>query len=284
MTYEAITALASNTSLAVITLMTVGWWWICRRTGSSHALHMRLWRILTGNREISHPQIRAYIEEQDSLMAFRLSSGMRVKSATHADRAIAFVTARDLSPDLIRRVGDYFDADELRMASRPSNLLKIWLFFATAVLLLIFAIAGFASFEQRVLVSLKETGTWLWLSSSEAQAVRPALLGDRPILSFVECPKADFQGWSARDVAILCSIRTNPALGPYIEKTRKRQRVTFLVLATFSLVVAGSQWLEFLRANAAERLARQLDKWAATSAATQPINVAPEPAAATPLP
>lgn len=259
MSFESFTAYAGSTGFGILALAGAGWGWVYWRTGSGHAFSMRLWRVLTGTRDIADSQIRAYVAEQDSLMAFRISSGMRANSTEHARRAIAFIAARELSPDLVRQAGDYFCANELRMASRPSKRLRAWHFFTTGTLLLVFAMTGLASFEKRVLVTLKETGTWLWLSNSDAQPVRPMMPGSRPILSFSQCPGPDITGWSAHDIAIVCSVGSDPALAAYVEKTQKRQRMLFLVLAAISLALGGSQWLDFQRANAASRLAKMLD-------------------------
>ena len=229
MSFEYLTALAGGTSLLIVMLVAAGWLWIYRRTGSSHAPAMRIWRVLTGGREIADQAIRDYIEEQDGLMAFRLGSGMRVRSAEHARRAICFIAKHDLSPDLLRQVGEYFDANELRMGKLPSYFYRVWLFMSATVLASLFLVAGLAAFDQRTLVSLKKTGSWYWLSQTSAEPAGPFHEGKR--LWFSSCPQAPAVGAAYIDeYEILCSIRRDPVYGDYLGETLRGQRTALVIL------------------------------------------------------
>lgn len=260
MSPEHLTALAGGTSLIIVMLVASGWLWIYRKTGSSHAPAMRIWRVLTGGREIADPAIRDYIEEQDSLMAFRLGSGMRVRSAEHARRAICFIAKHDLSPDHLRQVGDYFDANELKMGKLPSCWYRTWLFFSATVLATLFLVAGLTAFDQRTLVSLKQTGSWYWLSQTLAEPLGgPFRESSR--LVFSSCPEVPAAEATYNvEHEILCSIRRDPAYSDYLNDTLRSQRIALVFLVVISFWVAIWQWKEFLRATIAIRFERELSE------------------------
>ena len=274
MSPDHLTALAGGTSLLIVLLVALGWLWIYRKTGSSHASAMRIWRVLTGGREIADKAIRDYIEEQDGLMAFRLGSGMRVRSAEHARRAICFIAKHDLSPDRLRQVGDYFDANELKMGKLPSFWYRVWLFFSATVLAGLFLVAGFTALEQRTLVSLKQTGSWYWLSQTSAEPVGPVNESARLWFSACsEAPAATATYTSERE--ILCSIRRDPAYLDYLIETLRGQRIALVFLMVISFFVAIWQWRDFLRSTAAIRLEKELSEKLAATSPDESVNAEP---------
>lgn len=48
------------------------------RTGSSHILMSRLWRLASGGAEVQDERIRTYLQDQHALMSFRFVTGVRV--------------------------------------------------------------------------------------------------------------------------------------------------------------------------------------------------------------
>lgn len=191
-------------------------------------------------------------------MAFRLGSGMRVRSAEHARRAICFIAKHDLSPDHLRQVGEYFDANELKMGKLPSPWYRVWLFVSATVLAGLFLVAGLTAFDQRTLVSLKQTGSWYWLSQTSAEpSDGPFRQGER--LWFSSCPDVSAAGVTyTGEQEILCSIRRDPAYGDYLSETLRSQRIALVFLMVISFWVAIWQWKEFLRAMVATRFEREL--------------------------
>lgn len=51
--------------------------WICARTGSTHVLNKRLWRLVLGKHEIKSPALSAFAEQRDDLMHFRTLTSLK---------------------------------------------------------------------------------------------------------------------------------------------------------------------------------------------------------------
>jgi len=192
-------------------------------------------------------------------MAFRVSSGMQTNSIESACRAIDFVVKYELSPDLLRSAGDYFDPHKLRMAKTPSKWVIARRAFGLGTMTLFVMLALAVSTEDRILVSLKKTGTWLWLSTEDATIATPKLRGSRETLTFAECPKPSVSNWTTEDIKIVCSIRSDPALRIYIERTRRMQKSVFLTLSLLLAMVGVTQWIAYFKAIAAADLAKELE-------------------------
>lgn len=271
MNLDSLTAIAGSTSLLNLSLAVLGFAWIRWRTGSSHPLNMRIWRIMTGANKVTHPRIRRYIEDQDSLMAFRVSSGMQVNSIESACRAMEFVAQHDLPADLLRAAGDYFDPHQLQMAKNPSGGIAARHFFTAGLLGLTVMLALAMSSEQRILVSLKKTSTWIWLSVEDATLAAPKLFGSRETITFSECPAPSVSNWSAQDIEIICAIRSDPALRTYIERTRRTQKSVFLVVAALLALLCASQWMAYRKDISALELVKQLE---AKDLAQPPVHAA----------
>lgn len=104
--------------------------WVIWRTESRHTLIHRLWQLVHGNQEITDPEIKAFINEQNSLMSFRFIAGVPVSNLEQARQLIQWTKLRKVEMFALRMAGRYFDPDkrQIRVEDLPSKLTqKIWL-------------------------------------------------------------------------------------------------------------------------------------------------------------
>ncbi|WP_143093286.1 DUF6216 family protein [Polaromonas sp. OV174] len=110
--------------------------WVILRTRSRHSLLYRLWQLVHGNQEISDPEVKAFISEQNSLMSFRFIAGVPVSTLEHAHQLIQWTKRHNVEMFALRMAGEYFDPDlrQIRVQKLPSKLMQgAKLFLATLI-------------------------------------------------------------------------------------------------------------------------------------------------------
>lgn len=226
----------------------------CWRAGSFHPVNARLLRIFISRDEVEDHIIRKNLADQAALVSFRMTYGVRSRTLTDARKLVSFAEDRNVPIDLIGKAGWVFDLRKL--AINPKRVPHTaWLYVAGIVLvILMLAIAVFfaASTKEQLLVTVKETGTWLWLSKEEANTVRP-FFGERGALDQSGCSLNQSgirppEGFAQKDPKILCGIWQDSLLESHLVKEVPKQRRVFLVaaavLAWYALMVFGTlrQW------------------------------------------
>ena len=226
--------------------------WIVWRTESMHVLRRRLWLLIHGSQDISDPAIRAFVEEQSSLTAFRMFSGIRVNSVEDAQQLIEWAKVNAISLRTISGCGDYFDA-ELRIV-KTQKLPRRWVQRALGVLAAtgFFAVMIFvcATSFSKVAFTFKSDQRWFLADQSSARALWPltALFSDP--LRQVECqklsPTTEEQKFFRPDqLKMLCELLGDEKWSEYFTSRLREQRLAslmlFAVTALLTYLLASSR-------------------------------------------
>jgi hypothetical protein len=226
----------------------------CWRAGSFHPVNARLLRFFISKDEIEDPIIKKNLADQAALVSFRITHGVHSRTLTDARKLAGFAEDKNVPIDLIGKAGWVFDLRKLVI--NPKRVPhKAWLFAAGAALvtlILAIAILCAAATKGDLLVTVKETGTWLWLSEDSARTVRP-FFGKRETFDESSCSPDQSKigapdGFDQKDPKILCGIWEDSALESHLAKELKKQRRVLLmavaVLVWYALMVFGMlrQW------------------------------------------
>ena len=95
MDFATLPSLSSSLSIAAPSLICMAFVWVIWRTESLHVLMHRLWQLVHGKQEITDPEVRAFIDEQTSLISFRLFAGVKVNSLAQARQLIQWAKRKD---------------------------------------------------------------------------------------------------------------------------------------------------------------------------------------------
>ncbi|NIK00187.1 DUF6216 family protein [Xanthomonas cannabis] len=217
---------------------------ICLRAGSLHPVNMRLLRLFIGKEDIEDQVIRRHLSDHAALTVFRMTYGIHVLTLADAKRLAETAEAQNVPLDLIGRVKDAFDIQNFKLKRNdpPGRGKAFVLAFCLVILSLGSVLFGAASFSEKLLVSLKSTGTWLWLSEDQAQASNPFIVGKRGILRVEDCKLPSDQrnrlisapkGFDARDPEILCGIWQDSNLKKELARSVLEQKRAFVMAAAF---------------------------------------------------
>ncbi|MCW6027154.1 DUF6216 family protein [Stenotrophomonas sp. SRS1] len=216
---------------------------ICWRAGSLHPLNNRLLRLFISRDDIQDPFVKKNLSDYSALAVFRLTYGIPARTLVDAKKIIGKAQARNVPLDLVGLAGSAFDLDNFTVIEkkRPRGVsvaLCGLMLFACFWVTLILALGAT---EQRLLISLNTTGTWLWLGKDQAQIAKPTLSGKRPIFSVASCTdpsRAKYEdqgadGFRPADPNILCGIWADPRTSAELMTSVREQRLTFLFASAF---------------------------------------------------
>lgn len=220
---------------------------ICWRAGSLHPLNNRLLRLFISRDDIQDELVKKNLSDYSALSVFRMTYGVSARTLHDARGIIFRAETKNIPLDLVGRAGLAFDLDEfvVNKKKRPGRSsvviagVLIYLFFCLAM------VAGISATEDRLLVSLKSTGTRLWLSNDTAQPAFQMGFGERTSLSSRSCQENEKkrakdgtpQGFSSNDYSILCGIWRDPSTKNKIRNDLYQQRWTLLVATFFCIWV-----------------------------------------------
>lgn len=211
-------------------------------TQSLHVLRWRIWRLVVGDKEPTDLQTRAYVDEQSSLVAFRLFSGLPVRTLSEIGALRDWADARGFSLHELSGISRFFDLERrcIRLpyprTYRLGNGLAILL---TSILLLL---SVMLSAEASINIRLRASDQWYWVNSREAQASRrngPLWPGNPDqTLSRADCShaeKAGAGGFAAEDRQVLCELWQSSSA--VMEPMVAQQQWGFRSLAAIVLVL-----------------------------------------------
>ena len=238
--------------------------WVILRTESRHTLLYRLWQLVHGNQEISDPEVRAFISEQNSLMSFRFIAGVPVSTLEHARQLIQWTKRHNVEMFALRVAGGYFDPDlrQIRIEKLPSKLLQSSKLFLAALAVPIAVVSGLLAYTDSATLKIKATDRWFLMSESEARPVWPL---NANAIRKTDC-SADISAITTRttftekEVGVLCEVLNHDGTPSYIKDSVKGQRRSSMFLIIVTLVAAWILVMEFMSGYVARRLAkRKLD-------------------------
>lgn len=260
---EWITVFASNASLLSVICIASAAAFICWKAGSLHPISSRLLHLFIRRDDVEDNMIRKSLRDQAALVSFRVAHGVRVHTLEDAKSLITFSDNNNVSLRLIARAGRAFDQKKLSVVPKrvPSRIL---LLVPMVVLLLCFiaaAVLVVASASSSILVSVKATGTWVWLSENDARlAFSPETT---TTLRAGSCNQGRpstlaHPGFMQDDVKVLCEVWQDPGISNYLVEELPKQRVTLLVLLLPVVWILAQSYLVLRQWTAAIELKASL--------------------------
>ena len=200
------------------------------------------------NPDNSDGVVRQLVRGREALAEFRYIFGLRARSLKDVERLKQWAVDGDEDLAAAAGCGRYFDVKICRVA-RPSVCLTLGLIaFVIALYVSTFASVGLAT-RSEVLVSVKDTSQWFWLSTEQAVHTDP-LRWYRNVLNevvperYIREDCAAYQaarGTSTKEeLGLICAGLLHPQLDTFVEKSLKEQRE---YLAGLSALLG---WLLFL--------------------------------------
>jgi hypothetical protein len=245
---------------------------ICWLAGSLHPLKHRLLRLFISRDDIEDRFMKQALAESSALSVLELTYGIRARTIKDAKRIIGRAQSLNLPLRQIGLAGTAFDTETFTVVAkkRPQSI-AVWVSLAGMLLcwtLMITFILG--ATESRLLATLKETDTWIWLGTDQAQLARTTLSGNPATITKTTCPLSDMPAaglssdgtserkksllssdprFNSKDNAILCRIWQDPSLRADLEDSVREQRVTFSLTA--ALMAGASLFFIYVQRHAA---------------------------------
>ncbi|PIF75806.1 hypothetical protein CLU95_2959 [Variovorax sp. 54] len=251
-------------SVAAPILIGAAFVWVIWRTESRHVLIRRLWQLVHGKQEITDPEVRAFVDEQTSLVSFRLFAGIPVASLTEAHQLIQWAKHNDVQMRTLRHCGELFDAElrqvkEHKLPGRASQAARLAGFVAAVA---VFALSVASLPTDRALLSLKATGRLFLATATEITAAWPLQTAS---LSASDCTNiaSDIEArtsFSEDEVKALCSVFKDAGFPAFVKSTVKEQRWSAVLLCLFATWLAWLALFAWGAGVAAKKLAdRRID-------------------------
>lgn len=251
---------------------------ICWHAGSLHPLKHRLLRLFISRDDIEDRFMKQVLAESSALSALKLTYGIRVRTIKDAKRIIGRANSLNLPLRQIGLAGSAFDTETFTVVAdkRPHSSVAWLTSLGLVISFLLLITFTLAANETRLLATLKETNTWIWLGKEDAQLARttfsknPAFIvkadckGNQPTVggksrtapsapSRRESSTASNPRFDSRDKGILCQIWQDSTLQSELDASVREQRATFWLVAAL-MAVAGVFCINLLRHTAAVRL------------------------------
>ena len=221
-------------------LFAAGLLYVMIRTQSLHVLRVRIWQLIFGKEGVTDPIAKNFIEQQSSLMAFRLFSNLSVVSLEELKQLQDWAKSRDISLLQLSGIARFFDIST-RSIKLPYPLLYKFLNCATLVLTVSLTVLSFyISLEQRASIRVLTTDHWYWVDAQEAHAslwnwpIVPATSAHvftRNTCTMTE--KKPLIGFEVQDQQVICDLwqqQDDRALLLNLLKTQRWMALYFLVI------------------------------------------------------
>lgn len=208
--------------------------YVCLKARSWHPVNVRLMRIFVRKDEVKDADIIHAIEEQSALASFRITHAVNSATLVDAKNLLTFANERNVPMHLFGRSGGTFDIRKLefKKPDGPSGLST----FLISALLMVSLLGTFtfliAASSDNLLVSLKESGTYLWLGDKQSKTASKPLLGNRIKYSRDDCRMSEASKEDATlsdDHQTLCAIWSDPKFAGFLTTGLREQKVTFAV-------------------------------------------------------
>lgn len=243
-------------------LMVLGGLWMIWRTESLHIITRRLWLLVHGSQDISDPAIRAFVEEQSSLMAFRMFSGIRADTLDEAHQLMEWATSNHINLRVIASCGDYFDVQRrvVNTHKLPSPASQ-WARGALAsVGMALFMACALAASVSKVAFSFKSDDSWFLADATSARAIWSTNAWFGEPLTQTACkqsplPTRELHTFKAGQIAMVCDLLTQDDWPRDFSLKLSAQRMAFALLAVFILWLAWVLGLSWRSVLAARKLA-----------------------------
>lgn len=259
-----LSAIASAFGLAAPLLIAVVFVWVVWRTESRHMLVRRLWLLVHGSHDIADQRVRDFVDQQTSLMSFRLFSGVAVSTLQQAHQLLEWTEHNGISMRTLRVCGNYFDADlrQVRVDKLPSTFRRyskaVWFF----VMASIGGVSAGLTASDRVLLTLKATQRTFLVNASEARLAWPPWPFEKTALHTSQCSatasgSANTTGMSKDEIRVWCEILQPSIAKDFVKAELRKQRWALVFLAVFMFWAASLALVAWASARAATELSQR---------------------------
>lgn len=264
MEFVTLSSLSGLLALGVPIGMLALFLWSIIHTESRHVLRFRIWRLLHGKGEISDEGVNEYVNEQNSLMTFRLIAGVPVQSLDRAHELIRWTCENQVEMYELRMAGKHFDPDKrvIKTEGLPGKISQALKLLAAALAVPIVFGCAWLVYTDSALLSLKATQRHFWMTGTEARVAWPLLKtplrqsacsGDLAAL-------AKQTSFTVEEAGIICGVLKDEKTPSYTKQQVADQWKSALLLLLEILFIAWLLLSSFVGALVAHRLAlRNLD-------------------------
>lgn len=233
--------------------------WLCWRSGSTHPVLTRLWRMFMGRTAATDREISRLIETRDRLTRFRFIFGLRARTLAQAKRVAKWSEVHDEELADIKACGRLFNLETCSVVK--DEIPNDWVLFANVVFLALLAASALAMFglmwPDKALLKFHESKTWIWMAPTSASH-----FNGMPLLAAESCNgpivPAALGKVGPDEAKALCDAFAKPSNKTFVQDTIEEQRRAFGGLALILSVFATMAWMS-LRAGVSARtmLSRQ---------------------------
>lgn len=247
---------SASAIVAILTLLAV--LLVIKRTRSIHVIAYRMWRWIHGNDPIADSSVRAFVDEQNSLMVFRFVSGLQVPTLSRVHEIIEKIKQQGIDVSDLRLAGARLkiSGSDLRITSTPSKSALGISFALSVVIGVTGALATFGVFYDSALLHFKDHGPSFMMDQVEAR-----VLGSDMSLWRSDCASKDIsrrEGFSKQQSEAICNTwLANPE---FVPRTVSKQRFAFFALAGLCIFLLQHPLGAMTSGMAALRLKKKLSK------------------------
>lgn len=242
---------------------------VCWRSGSFHPASIRLLRLFISRDEIEDPILKKSLNDESAVVSFRMTYGVQTRTLKDAKELATFADNANIPLSLIGASGLSLTLDRLRLgAKHPPGTHKI-IFVCLIFMVLFLATSTSLSFSMRkeMLVQIRESKTWIWLSPNEA---RPGIISFGKTSKFekTSCnpplPPPQPENFGKNDIQTLCKIWNSPELKDYLSSELPNQQKALLLTTAFFFFLSFMTFLAFRQCIARIELSRKLSSLASS--------------------
>ncbi|EPH1498398.1 DUF6216 family protein [Pseudomonas aeruginosa] len=205
------------------------------RAGSAGFFHDRLWRLLGGKRDYQCPVLQAESDKLSDHEKFTYNTGIRFQNRHKIEETLQWMETQKIGIEEVVRAKAFFDPRDLSFRKPKLNRyrylhnLSIWLVVAFTITFALFSV-------PYALLSIKQTGTIIWASTSTVKSWN----GYSWEATAADCKDEEIPTLilDAHDQKVICEILSKPELSAYLESAMQTQKLTGLLIWLLSGVFA----------------------------------------------
>ncbi|AXI83628.1 hypothetical protein FUT69_07905 [Xylella taiwanensis] len=215
------------------------------KSDSLYPINMRLLRFFISKNDIEDQTIRKHVSDQAALITFRVAFGVKAHTLSDAKKVANFAENRNISLNLIGKADKAFNLrtcsiDKKEVPKRIScHLLTTFSLIPIVFIVFFAALATTLAISNHLIVIIKETGTWVYLSHNEAKTANP--FREQETINIENCSAKKIvaeKKFNKRDHKILCEIWKNPSMKDIISENIDEQNKASLIIIIALLFVS----------------------------------------------
>lgn len=228
------------------------------RSGSSHPILLKTWSLIFGKLEIKSDKIKKFSDDQTDLAHFTYLTKIKVGSLLQAERLITWAAERDISLQLIKNSGRYFDASlpgakiELHSLTRKHVILRVLAVLLLAIPIFIGMMLGL---YDRAILQMRATENYLTVS---ADYITPIFSDKKFLIS--DCGKPQYPAALEKaDIEAICETEFNEKTKSELKNIVFMQRMLGWFLALYVSIFFSQSYFSLKKIHAALELRKKLN-------------------------